>query len=89
MRPEERPPTGSCAAVAAVRFPRPFAPEAAAGADSRADELRAKLDEARREPAAEPEPADEAPAGPDASPEERRRRVHEQGRAALDEMQPE
>ena len=68
-----------------------FAPEAAEGADSRADELRAKLDQARREPAAEQEqePAGEAPPEPAASPEERRRRVHEQGRAALDEMQPE
>ena len=68
----------------ALPVPTP-APESAAGTDPRANELRAKLDEARREPAAEP--AGEAE--PDTSPEERRRRVHEQGRAALDEMRPE
>jgi len=61
-------------------------PEPAAGADPRAEELRAKLDETRREPAGEAEPQVESPS--DVSPEERRRRVHEQGRAALDEMQP-
>jgi hypothetical protein len=50
------------------------------GLDPRADELRARLAETRdgeAEPAGEPEPLD---------PEARRRRVHEQGRAALDEM---
>jgi hypothetical protein len=53
--------------------------------DERADELRKKLDEARvgEEPAAEP--SSEA-ASPD-SPDERRRRVHEEGRSAIDEMQ--
>jgi hypothetical protein len=57
--------------------------------DARAEELRAKLAESRApepvtvdEPAAEPEPEPE-------SPEDRRRRVHEEGRAALDEMHSE
>ena len=48
--------------------------------DPRAAELAARLAVARdgdEEPAAEPEPLD---------PEARRRLVHEQGRAALDEM---
>ncbi len=74
-------------------------PEAPVEADDRAEELRAKLAETR-----EPEPAaeaavDESPAAeqvePEArpaepkSPDERRNRVHEEGRAALDEMKPE
>jgi hypothetical protein len=61
-------------------------------AEDPAEELRAKLaesrttetvvaDEAAPEPVTEEEPA----ADPD-SPEDRRRRVHEEGRAALDEM---
>jgi hypothetical protein len=57
--------------------------------DRRADELRAKLAESR---AAEPEPVaeDEPIAEPEPeSPEDRRRRVHEEGRAALDEMRSE
>jgi hypothetical protein len=70
--------------------------------DARADELRAKLDESRAtEPSAEtvveeqpPEPtadadaADEEPPEPE-SPDERRRRVHDEGRAALGEMRSE
>ena len=55
-------------------------PLAEQGQDPRADELRARLAEAREgdaEPGGEPEPLD---------PEARRRLVHEQGRAALDEM---
>ena len=58
---------------------------------SPAEELRAKLAESRAaEPVVEeapPEPvADEEPAGEPESPEDRRRRVHEEGRATLDEM---
>jgi hypothetical protein len=59
-------------------------------ADERADELRSKLAESRAEPAVEesrPEPVgDEAPAVEPESPDDRRRQVHEEGRAALDEM---
>ena len=69
--------------------------------DARADELRAKLaesrtteptaepvsDEPHAEPVAEEQPAPEPEAQPEPeSPDERRRRVHEEGRAALDEM---
>ncbi len=72
---------GGLAAYRAFRRRR-LEPEALAekGPDPRADELRARLAEAREgdgEPAGEPEPLD---------PEARRRLVHEQGRAALDEM---
>lgn len=72
---------GGLAAYRAFRHRRPE-PEALPerGPDPRADELRARLAEAREgeeEPAVEPEPLD---------PEARRRLVHEQGRAALDEM---
>jgi hypothetical protein len=74
-------------------------PEAPPEPDARAEELRAKLAETRE---AEPEPAagaavEEPPAAePPAaepepepeSPDERRSRVHDEGRAALDEMKP-
>jgi hypothetical protein len=79
-------------------------PEAPAEPDARADELRAKLAETRDaepepppeavvaqpEPAVEPE-AEERAAEPDEpdSPDERRSRVHEEGRAALDDMKSE
>ena len=61
-------------------------------ADDRAEELRTKLAESRAaEPVVDdspPEPVpEEAPRAPEPeSPEDRRRRVHEEGRAALDEM---
>jgi hypothetical protein len=68
-------------------------PESPVEADERAEELRAKLAETREaapEPAAEPvEPAVEESPGEPESPDERRSRVHEEGRAALDEMKPE
>ena len=54
------------------------------GPDPRAEQLRAKLAETHEEP--EPEPPTETEAGADDDPDERRRRVHETGRAALDEM---
>jgi len=63
--------------------PSTAAPETAAQ-DERAEELREKLAESR----AGDEPS---PAEPDEPPEvveERRQRVHEEGRAALDEMKP-
>ena len=62
-------------------------------ADARAEELRAKLDESRTaEPLVEeppPEPVAEEPAAEPESPEDRRRRVHEEGRSALDDMKSE
>jgi hypothetical protein len=62
------------------------APEGASTeSDARAEELREKLAESR---AAEPV-AEEAPPAEPESPEERRRQVHEEGRAALDDMRPE
>lgn len=56
--------------------------------DDRAEELRARLAESRaagEEPEAPSEPAAERPE----SLEERRARVHEEGRAAIDEMRGE
>jgi hypothetical protein len=68
-------------------------PEAPPDPDGRAEELREKLAESRAaEPVAEeapPEPAAEAEPAPEPeSPEDRRRRVHDEGRATLDEMKP-
>ncbi len=60
----------------------PPEPEPAPDLDPRAAELRARLDEKRQ---AEPQPAPEPAA--EETPEERRARVHERGRAAVDEMQ--
>lgn len=62
-----------------LRRRRGEAPETVADPDGRADELRAKLAETR---------AEESPAEPSRpeTVEERRRRVHEEGRAAIDEM---
>jgi hypothetical protein len=66
----------------------PSAEPAPDAADERAEELRAKLAESRveetpPEPVAEEEPD---PVPEPESPEDRRARVHEEGRAALDEM---
>ena len=55
---------------------------AAEETDDRAEELRAKLAETR----ASEEPAPAEPGESEDSVEERRRRVHEEGRAAIDEM---
>jgi hypothetical protein len=87
---------GTAGGIAAYRFvrrqeaslqPSPEAP------DTRAEELRAKLAETR---AAEPVTPEEPTAGPEPepesepeSPDDRRSRVHEEGRAALDEMRSE
>jgi hypothetical protein len=83
---------GIVGGIAAYRFVRrqeaslQASPEAAPQEpDGRADELRAKLAESR---AAEPA-ADEVPPPESESPEERRLRVHEEGRAAVDEMRSE
>jgi hypothetical protein len=74
----------------------PPAEAAEAEADDRAEELRAKLAETRAdEPVvakAPPEPVAEEEPAPDPepeSPEDRRRRVHEEGRSTLDEMKSE
>ncbi|MFL5959068.1 MAG: hypothetical protein ACJ75G_02215 [Gaiellaceae bacterium] len=87
---------GAVGGVATYRWlRRPRAePEVVAEPDDRAEELRAKLAESHAaEPVAEErsaEPvAEEEPAAEPESPAERRRRVHEEGRAALDEMQSE
>jgi hypothetical protein len=96
---------GAASGIAAYRFLRrqhaataPGEPEPAPDPDERAEELRAKLAETRSadpvaEPAVEEPPAefvaDEEPVAEPESPEDRRQRVHEEGRAALDEMKPE
>jgi hypothetical protein len=80
-------------------------PEAPVEPDDRAEELRAKLAETREaapEPAAEavveeppaaepvePEAESEQPEPVPESPEDRRSRVHEEGRTTLDEMKSE
>ena len=92
---------GAASGIAAYRFLRRDRTETVPGqqeSDERAEELRVKLAESRvAEPVAEPV-VDEPPIEPVAenepdvepeSPEDRRRRVHEEGRAALDEMEPE
>jgi hypothetical protein len=60
-------------------------PQPEAAADTRAEELRAKLEEVRASDS--PSPAE--PGEPPEAVEERRRRVHEEGRAAIDEMRDE
>jgi len=67
------------------RWRHPAAPATApvgVETDDRAEELRAKLAETR----ASDEPAPAEPGESPESVEERRRRVHEEGRAAIDEM---
>ena len=82
---------GTAAGIAAYRLwrRRPQAvPETAEPVepDARADELREKLAQSKTtEPAAEPVLEETAVPDPE-SPEERRQRVHEDGRAALDQM---
>ncbi|HZT93826.1 MAG TPA: hypothetical protein VE985_05050 [Gaiellaceae bacterium] len=93
---------GAAGGITAYRLlrRRPSPDPVAAEPHTRAEELRAKLAESRaaepavqepavqepaaQEPAAEPEPVEEPE-----SPEDRRRRVHEEGRATLDEMKSE
>jgi hypothetical protein len=88
---------GAASGVVAYRFwrrhsqPEPVPPEPTpVEPDDRAEELRAKLAETRTaEPVVEatpPVPVAEEPAAEPESPEDRRRRVHEEGHAALDEM---
>ena len=77
---------GGAAAYRAVarRKPAPVAAEV-----DPAQELRAKLAEARTEPERTPEPEPRSEAARPESPEDRRRDVHEQARSALDEMRGE
>jgi hypothetical protein len=85
---------GALGGITAYRFVRrQQAAEVAAERDARAEELRAKLSESRAaetvaESEPESEPVEEPPSQAEEpeSPDERRRRVHEEGRAALDEM---
>jgi acetyl-CoA carboxylase carboxyltransferase component len=78
---------GGLTAYRLLRRRPQVAAEPAAETDERADELRAKLAESRAaEPVAE---AEEAQAPEPEPPEERRRRIHDEGRAALDEMKSE
>jgi hypothetical protein len=78
---------GAMGGLAAYRWlrrrPQVATEPAPAEPDVRADELRTKLAETR-----ETEPVAEEPPEPE-SPEDRRRRVHEEGRAAVDDMKPE
>ena len=60
----------------------PVAESESAESDERADELRARLAETR----ASDEPSPAEPDEPPEAVEERRQRVHDEGRAALDEM---
>ncbi|MGZ8715555.1 MAG: hypothetical protein ACXWYO_00430 [Gaiellaceae bacterium] len=86
---------GGLAAYRAVkgRRPRPR-PEPEAGADARAEALKARLRQAR-EAADDPEPLEPESLDPELldpellDPGARRAQVHEQGRAALDEMRGE
>jgi hypothetical protein len=80
---------GAVSGVIAYRFVKRSRRPAVATApvadetDDRAEELREKLAESRATEEASPVEPDESPD----SLEERRRRVHEEGRAAIDEMQ--
>jgi hypothetical protein len=90
---------GGIAAYRLLRRRAQVAPEPTpTESDDRAEELRAKLAESKlAEPRAAEPVVEETPAEPVAgeeperalepeSPEDRRRQVHEEGRAALDEM---
>ena len=86
---------GAAAGIVAYRLlrrrPRAAAEPISVEPDERADELREKLAESREaEGAAEPVVEEESTEEPEPeSPDDRRRRVHDEGRAALDEMKPE
>jgi hypothetical protein len=71
--------------------PEPSPEPGTTQSDARADELRARLDESREaEPTIAPVVEDTPVEEPEQeSPEDRRRRVHDEGRAALDDMKSE
>ncbi len=82
---------GALGGIAAYRLlrrrPQVATEAASAEPDSRVEELREKLAESRTgEPVVEEPPTE---AGDPESPDERRQRVHEEGRAAIDEMKGE
>jgi hypothetical protein len=92
---------GAVGGIAAYRWLRgrlpvgaePEAESEPAAADERAEELRVKLAESREpEPVVEETPPEHVaeeepePVPEPESPEDRRARIHEEGRAALDEM---
>jgi hypothetical protein len=68
------------------RWQKPVAASAGEEIDDRAEELRAKLAEARTSEEPAPVEPTEQPGESPESLEERRRRVHEEGRAAIDRM---
>ncbi len=77
-------------AAAGILWRRGQKPAAPAEPDERTEELRRKLAEAREaDPAAAPEPTPEVEPEPEIAVdlEESRRRVHDEARAAMDEMQ--
>jgi hypothetical protein len=79
---------GAVGGITAYRLLRRRPQVAAEEPDARADELRAKLAESRvEEPPVEEPPAEGPPQAEPEPPEERRRRVHEEAHAALDEME--
>jgi hypothetical protein len=78
---------GIAGLLAYLRRVRKRAPAIEPPVDTRAQELRRKLDETRAEadePMETTEPAEPEPAGDDL--DERRRQVHELGRAAAEQM---
>ena len=80
---------GGLAAYRAATRRRALPAAPVAGPDPRADELRARLAETRPTgEVADEAAAGEMPAAGAADADERRRAVHEEARAALDEMRP-
>ena len=83
---------GAAGGITAYRLlrRRPAPEGVPAEPDTRAEELRAKLAESRAaEPVVQEPPPESEPVEEPESPEDRRRRVHEEGRATLDEMKSE
>lgn len=77
---------GAAGGIAAYRAMKGAKPQPAAGPDARADELKARLAHARAADGDRvPSEAQVDPAKP-ADPQDRRAQVHEQARAALEEM---
>ncbi len=75
--------TGDVSTGEVSEFESPVEPPAMPASDDPADDLRRKLSETRTEAAA----ATGTPLEPEATIDERRAEVHDEGRAAIDEMQ--